>query len=79
MISKFSAGYLNRAGALIVLLTLLFMPSVLAEISFVTNPQEGRLLKANAYRQRIAEALFDGIAQYQRAVKNVKTVANQDE
>ena len=55
------------------------MPSVLAEISFVTNPQEGRLLKANAYRQRIAEALFDGIAQYQRAVKNVKTVANQDE
>jgi len=29
------------------------MPSVLAEISFVTNPQEGRLLKANAYRQRI--------------------------
>ena len=24
------------------------MPSVLAEISFVTNPQEGRLLKANA-------------------------------
>ena len=37
------------------------MPSVLAEISFVTNPQEGKLLKANAYRQRIAEALFDGV------------------
>jgi N-acetylmuramoyl-L-alanine amidase len=55
------------------------MPSVLAEISFVTNPQEGRLLKANAYRQRIAEALFDGIAQYQRALKNVRTVANQEE
>jgi N-acetylmuramoyl-L-alanine amidase len=55
------------------------MPSVLAEISFVTNPQEGRLLRANAYRQRIAEALFDGIAQYQRALKNVRTVANQEE
>ena len=54
------------------------MPSVLAEISFVTNPQEGRLLKANAYRQRIAEALFDGIAQYQRALKNMRTVANQN-
>ena len=54
------------------------MPSVLAEISFVTNPQEGKLLKANAYRQRIAEALFDGIAQYQRALKNVRTVANQN-
>jgi N-acetylmuramoyl-L-alanine amidase len=55
------------------------MPSVLAEISFLTNPQEGRLLKANAHRQRIAEALFDGIAQYQRALKNVRTVANQEE
>jgi N-acetylmuramoyl-L-alanine amidase len=54
------------------------MPSVLAEISFVTNPQEGKLLKVNAYRQRIAEALFDGIAQYQRALKNVRTVANQN-
>jgi N-acetylmuramoyl-L-alanine amidase len=53
------------------------MPSVLAEISFVTNPQEGKLLKANAYRQRIAEALFDGVAQYQRALKNVRTAANQ--
>ena len=30
------------------------MPSVLAEISFVTNPQEARLLKGNVYRQRIA-------------------------
>ena len=54
------------------------MPSVLAEISFVTNPQEGKLLKANAYRQRIAEALFDGVAQYQRALKNVRTAANQE-
>jgi N-acetylmuramoyl-L-alanine amidase len=54
------------------------MPSVLAEISFVTNPHEGKLLKANAYRQRIAEALFDGIVQYQRALKNVRTVANQN-
>ena len=54
------------------------MPSVLAEISFVTNPQEGKLLKANAYRQRIAEALFDGVTQYQRALKNVRTAANQN-
>jgi N-acetylmuramoyl-L-alanine amidase len=54
------------------------MPSVLAEISFVTNPQEARLLKANAYRQRLAEALLDGIGRYQRAVKNVRTAANQN-
>ena len=35
------------------------MPSVLAEISFVTNKQEGQLLKTGAYRQQIAEALLD--------------------
>jgi N-acetylmuramoyl-L-alanine amidase len=53
------------------------MPSVLAEISFVTHPQEGRLLKSGAYRQRIADALFDGVAQYQRSLKTVRTVATQ--
>jgi N-acetylmuramoyl-L-alanine amidase len=53
------------------------MPSVLAEISFVTNPQEGRLLKGANYRQRIAESLFEGIVQYQRSLKNVRTVATQ--
>ena len=37
------------------------MPSVLAEISFVTNPQEAKLLKSSAYRQRIADALFAAI------------------
>jgi len=53
------------------------MPSVLAEISFVTNPQEARLLKGNAYRQRIAEALFNAIRKYQASLKNVTSVALQ--
>ena len=34
------------------------MPSVLAEISFVSHKQEGALLKTSAYRQQIAEALL---------------------
>jgi N-acetylmuramoyl-L-alanine amidase len=55
------------------------MPSVLAEISFVTNPQEARLLKANAYRQRIADALFNAIRRYQTSLKNPTTVAQQQE
>jgi len=53
------------------------MPSVLAEISFVTNPQEARLLKGNTYRQHIAEALFEGIRKYQTSLKGVATVATQ--
>jgi N-acetylmuramoyl-L-alanine amidase len=44
------------------------MPSVLAEISFVTNSQEARLLKSPAYRQRIAEALFTAIRKYQTSL-----------
>lgn len=53
------------------------MPSVLAEISFVTHQQEGRLLKTGAYRQKIAEALYRGVAEYQRSLKTVRTVARQ--
>jgi N-acetylmuramoyl-L-alanine amidase len=53
------------------------MPSALAEISFVTNPQEARLLKSNAYRQRIAEALFDGVRKYQTSLKAATTISTQ--
>jgi N-acetylmuramoyl-L-alanine amidase len=53
------------------------MPSVLAEISFVTNPQEAKLLKGNAYRQRIAEALFEAIRKYQTSLNKTSTVASQ--
>jgi N-acetylmuramoyl-L-alanine amidase len=53
------------------------MPSVLAEVSFVTNPQEAKLLKGNVYRQRIAEALFNAIRKYQTSLKNVTSVASQ--
>lgn len=51
------------------------MPSVLAEISFVTNPQEARLLKTSAYRQRIAESLLAGILRYQQSLKKVQVTA----
>jgi N-acetylmuramoyl-L-alanine amidase len=53
------------------------MPSVLAETGFVTNPQEAKLLKGNAYRQKIAESLFNAIRKYQTSLKNVSTVALQ--
>jgi N-acetylmuramoyl-L-alanine amidase len=49
------------------------MPSVLAEISFVTNRQEARLLKSSAYRQKIAESLLTGILKYQQSLKKVQT------
>jgi len=51
------------------------MPSVLAEISFVTHSQEARLLKLPGYRQRIAESLLAGILRYQQSLKKVQTAA----
>ena len=40
------------------------MPSVLAEISFLTNPRDERLLKRSDYREKIAYALYEGILGY---------------
>lgn len=54
------------------------MPSILAEISFVTNPRDERLLKRPEYRQRIAEALYRGIQQYTRNLGGLR-VAEKDQ
>jgi N-acetylmuramoyl-L-alanine amidase len=53
------------------------MPSVLAEISFITNPQEAKLLRSSAYRQRIAEALLQAIRKYQTSLRHVTSIAHQ--
>jgi N-acetylmuramoyl-L-alanine amidase len=53
------------------------MPSILAEISFLTNRSDATLLKQPAYRQRIAQALFDAIVKYQASLKKVTTVASK--
>jgi N-acetylmuramoyl-L-alanine amidase len=49
------------------------MPSVLAEMSFVTNRQDAALLKSSAYRQQIAEALLDAVLRYQQSLKKMRT------
>jgi len=53
------------------------MPSVLAEIGFITNPQEAALVKTPAYRQRIAESLHAAVMQYRRALKRQTSVATR--
>jgi N-acetylmuramoyl-L-alanine amidase len=40
------------------------MPSVLAEIGFLTNSNDEALLRNPAHRQKIADALYKGIASY---------------
>jgi N-acetylmuramoyl-L-alanine amidase len=51
------------------------MPSVLAEISFLSNRQEATLLRTPRYRDQIAEALANGILKYQRSLKAAEAVA----
>ena len=53
------------------------MPSVLTEISFVTNKQELQLLKTAAYKQKIADALCAAVLRYRRSLKNGTAVASQ--
>jgi N-acetylmuramoyl-L-alanine amidase len=53
------------------------MPSVLAEISFVTHKQEGSLLKTSSYRQQIAQALLESILSYQQSLKKMNAIARK--
>ena len=45
------------------------MPSVLAEVSFLTNRDDAELLRSQTYRQQIAEALLAGVMNYQNSLK----------
>jgi N-acetylmuramoyl-L-alanine amidase len=54
------------------------MPSVLAEIAFISHDAEGGLLRTEKYRQRIADALAAAILRYTRTLKPVGTVASQN-
>lgn len=40
------------------------MPSILAEIAFLSNPTEERLLKTQDYRERIAQSILRGVRAY---------------
>jgi N-acetylmuramoyl-L-alanine amidase len=40
------------------------MPSVLAEVSFLSNPKDEALLQTSQFRERIAASLFAGLNAY---------------
>ena len=51
------------------------MPSILAEISFVTNEKDATQLREPEYRQRVAESLYAGVARYESGLAGTKTAA----
>ncbi|HEX4426719.1 MAG TPA: N-acetylmuramoyl-L-alanine amidase [Terriglobales bacterium] len=54
------------------------MPSILAEISFVSNPGDEHRLRTPEYRQKIAESLYHGISKYVSGLSGVKVASKMD-
>ena len=52
------------------------MPSVLSEISFISNPADEQLLKKPENRQRVAEGLYRGVESYLQSINSL-TYNNQ--
>jgi N-acetylmuramoyl-L-alanine amidase len=50
------------------------MPSVLVEMFFITHREEGRAMSQNRLQDAMADALYDGIQQYNRRVLAAKTL-----
>jgi N-acetylmuramoyl-L-alanine amidase len=48
------------------------MPSVLAEVCFISNPEEEKRLKTPEYRQKIAESLYQGIKSYAETLSSTR-------
>lgn len=58
--------------ALFVVLIGAKMPSILSEIGFLSNPKEEARMKRPEYRQKIAEALFQGVQKYAGTLSRVQ-------
>jgi N-acetylmuramoyl-L-alanine amidase len=53
------------------------MPSILAEISFVTNEKDARQLQEPEYRERVAESLYKGVAKYASGLSGPRPLTEQ--
>jgi N-acetylmuramoyl-L-alanine amidase len=52
------------------------MPSILAEISFLTNSDDATQLRDPEYRERIAESLYRGVAKYVNGLSGLRIAQN---
>ena len=76
-LSLSNAGVRNRGikKAPFIVLIGANMPSILAEISFVSNPLDERKLETAEHRQRIAESLYRGVSKYVNGLSGVKVAS----
>ncbi len=52
------------------------MPSILTEISFLSNPADEKMLKQPDHRQRVAEGIFQGVANYLQSLNSMAVNEN---
>jgi N-acetylmuramoyl-L-alanine amidase len=53
------------------------MPSILAEISFVTNPKDASQLAEPEYRERVAESIYKGVARYEGGLSGTRVTTER--
>jgi len=78
--TKGNAGAKNRGlkKAPFIVLIGASMPSVLAEIGFLTNSGDEALLRKTEHRQKIADALYKGIANYAETLSHFQVAQKHD-
>jgi N-acetylmuramoyl-L-alanine amidase len=52
------------------------MPSVLAEVGFISNPKDEALFKKPAFRQKIAEGIYKGLSLYAATLSQSQVAKN---
>jgi N-acetylmuramoyl-L-alanine amidase len=79
--ARYDPGIKNRGvkKAPFVVLIGASMPSVLAEIGFLSNPREEALLKKPEHRQRLAEALYRGVNRYAQSLSHFQLAQSSDQ
>ncbi|MGB9710631.1 MAG: N-acetylmuramoyl-L-alanine amidase [Thermodesulfovibrio sp.] len=61
-------------GALFYVLVGAQMPSCLLEVSYISNPEEEKLLSSDSYRMQIAQSIVEGIKNYFMHTEQIKKV-----
>ncbi|MGA2740670.1 MAG: N-acetylmuramoyl-L-alanine amidase [Bryobacteraceae bacterium] len=79
--ARYDPGIKNRGvkKAPFVVLIGASMPSVLAEIGFLSNSREEVLLKKSEHRQKLAEALYRGVSRYAQSLSHFEVAQAGDQ
>ena len=73
---SYSRIYDNKdRGAMFYVLYRAHMPSILVEVSYLTNKEEARRLRSTAYRRKAAAGIAAGIEKYFKESSRIQSIA----